>query len=111
MASYSADPADLQKVGESASQYGLKVEESSPARRTVRLSGAVHQMNTAFGVQLNTYSYSGRTYRSREGRILVPRNLADIQAGIRPHQPAEPAASTAEHQWADYWHRTAALYE
>ena len=65
--SYGADPDDLAKVTEFASAYGLAVEESSAPRRTVRLSGAVAQMNKALGVQLGTYQYSGGTYRSREG--------------------------------------------
>ncbi|MGO9783686.1 MAG: protease pro-enzyme activation domain-containing protein [Streptosporangiaceae bacterium] len=76
--SYGADPDDLAKVTEFASEYGLAVEESSAPRRTVRLSGAVAQMSKAFGVQLNRYQYSGGTYRSREGDVQVPRRLADI---------------------------------
>lgn len=99
VASYSADVGDLEKVGEFASQYGLTVEESSPARRMARLSGTVDQMNKAFGLQLNTYQYSGGTYRSREGRVLVPRNLADIVKRVsgltnrplaRPHFQGRP---------------------
>jgi kumamolisin len=77
-ASYGADPDDLAKVGEFAEKHNLTVEESSADRRTVRLSGTVEDMNTAFGVQLNTYQYPGGTYRSREGHVLVPRALAEV---------------------------------
>jgi kumamolisin len=97
--SYGASPDDLAKVSEFAKEYGLGVEESSAPRRTVRLSGTADQMNKAFGVQLNTYQYSGGTYRSREGNVLVPRQLADVIRRVsgltdrplaRPHVLARP---------------------
>jgi kumamolisin len=102
-ASYSADPADLEKVGEFANRYGLNVEDSSAPRRTVRLSGTVDQMNKAFGVQLNTYQYSGGTYRSREGHVQVPRTLTDVVKRVsgltdrplaRPHLLVRPQEVT-----------------
>jgi kumamolisin len=75
---YAADPKDLAKVAEFAKEYNLTVETSSAERRTVQLSGSVEQMNQAFGVQLSNFEYSGGTYRSREGHVLVPRALSDV---------------------------------
>ena len=72
------DPKDLAKVAEFAKEYNLTVETSSAERRTVQLSGSVEQMNQAFGVQLSNFEYSGGTYRSREGHVLVPRALSDV---------------------------------
>jgi kumamolisin len=98
-ASYGADSDDLAKVTEFATHHHLTVEESSADRRTVRLSGTVEEMNSAFGVQLNTYQYSGGTYRSREGHVLVPRALADVVKRVsgltdrplaRPHVQVRP---------------------
>lgn len=97
--SLGSDPADLAKVAEFAEQFGLRVEESDPARRTVRLSGTVEQMNQAFGVQLGSYQHSGGTYRGREGHLYVPRNLAGIVERVsgltnlalaRPHLRSRP---------------------
>ena len=102
-ATYAADPGDLEKVAEFAKQYGLTVEESSAARRTVRLSGTVGQMNKAFGVQLNTYQYPGGSYRSREGHVLVPGDLAGVITRVsgltnrplaRPHLQVRPREVT-----------------
>lgn len=75
---YAADPVDLARVAEFAREYNLTVETSSAERRTVQLSGSVEQMNRAFGVQLSIFEYSGGTYRSREGHVLVPRSLSDV---------------------------------
>ena len=102
-ASYGADPEDLAQVAEFAKEYNLTVEGSSADRRTVQLSGSIEQMNKAFGVQLNTYEYSGGTYRGREGHVLVPRALSGVVKRVsgltnrplaRPHVLARPLEVT-----------------
>ncbi|MGH3854367.1 MAG: S53 family peptidase [Pseudonocardiaceae bacterium] len=97
--SYGSDPADLARVEEFAKQFGLHIEESEPARRTVRLSGTVEQMNKAFGVQLGAYQHVEGTYRGREGHLHVPRHLVGIVERVsgltnrplaRPHLRTRP---------------------
>lgn len=95
---HGSDPADLAKVEEFATQVGLRVDESNPARRTVRLSGTVAQMNQAFGVQLGSYqSASGHVYRGREGHLHVPRHLAGVierVSGLTNRPLAQPRVRT-----------------
>ncbi len=79
---FGADPADLKKIEDFAKTTGLKVVESSPARRTVVLSGTVAQMSAAFGVSLGRYKSVDEEYRGREGFISVPASLKDIVEGV-----------------------------
>ncbi len=79
---YGADPADLQKVADFAKAAGLKVVESSVARRTVVLSGTVAQMGAAFRVSLAQYKAGNEEYRGREGYIHIPESLEKIVEGV-----------------------------
>jgi len=74
---YGAGPDDLKRITDFAAAAGLKVIETSVARRTVVLSGTVGQMSKAFGVNLGRYK-SDQEYRGREGFIYVPADLVDI---------------------------------
>ena len=70
--------SDLDQITAFAKTYGLKVMETSIARRTMVLSGTVEQMNKAFSVDLGYYQTAAGTYRGREGSIHVPSDLADV---------------------------------
>jgi kumamolisin len=79
---HSADAADLAKVENFARGYGLTVVETSPARRSVFLSGTVAQFEAAFGTTIKEYKYHGGTYRGRTGSLTMPSDLADIVEGV-----------------------------
>src|ERR1700736_1396477 len=79
---HGADPVSLGRVGEFARQQGLTVVETSPARRTVVLSGTVDAMSKAFGVELKQYQHPAGQYRGRIGAIRIPSDLQDIVEGI-----------------------------
>jgi kumamolisin len=82
-ASYGADPADLAKVEAFAHKHGLKVVESSEARRTVRLAGRARDVATAFGVQLFQEQLpDGTTVRGYEGAISLSPELKDVVQGV-----------------------------
>jgi kumamolisin len=82
-ASYGADPADLAKVEAFAHKHGLKVVESSEARRTVRLAGRAADVAQAFGVQfVHEQLPDGRTVRAYEGEISLPPELKDVVQGV-----------------------------
>jgi len=89
-ASYGADPGVIEQVKTFAGQYNLTVTEVSPERRTVKLSGTVADMSSAFGVNLDRYENEGIEYRARTGSVQVPAELAgSIEAVLgldnRPH--------------------------
>lgn len=79
---YGANQADMDAVTAFAQSNGLKVEETSTARRTVRVSGTVEQMSQAFQVELNHYQTPKETYRGREGSVHIPENLASIVESV-----------------------------
>jgi kumamolisin len=79
---YGADPADLDQVRNFAQRHGLQVIEADPARRSVRLSGSVAAMESAFGVQLHDYRHQGSTYRLRQGPVYLPGELQGIVTGV-----------------------------
>src|SRR5215472_16036695 len=81
-ASYGAAQADLDQVNEFAKSHGLTVVESSPERRSVRVSGTAEQLSRAFGVELQHYQMASGTYRSHEGSVYVPNQLADVVESV-----------------------------
>jgi kumamolisin len=76
-ADHAADPAAVALVQRFAREFGLEVEAGAPApgRRTIKLTGTVADMESAFGVKLSHATIEGQTYRIREGDILVPSEL------------------------------------
>jgi kumamolisin len=79
---YGADPADLDKVKQFATEHQLQVVETDLARRSVRLTGPVSAMESAFGVQLHDYLHGGSTYRLRHGPIYLPVELQGIVTAV-----------------------------
>lgn len=77
-----ADPVDLQKVAAFATSYGLTVTESSPAKRTAKVSGTVAQMEAAFGVKLHSCEIAGKVYLSYESALTIPASLDGIIVGV-----------------------------
>jgi kumamolisin len=75
---FGAAQADLDQITAFAKTNGLKVLETSQARRTVVLSGTVAQMNKAFAVDLGNYQTSAGVYRGREGSVNIPEALANV---------------------------------
>jgi len=79
---HGADAASIARVESFARQHKLTVKETSPARRTVILSGTVTAMNDAFGVELKEYDHPTGKYRGRTGSIHLPAELHDVVEGV-----------------------------
>jgi kumamolisin len=73
-----ADPTDFAKIDSFAHDHKLTVVEADLARRTVKLSGTIADMSTAFGVKLRRYKAGALTYRGRTGVITIPEALQGI---------------------------------
>ena len=89
-ANFGADPADLEAIEAFAHEHGLDVVQSNLAQRSVRLSGSVAAMQTAFGTRLKAYQTGKTRFRGRTGTISVPKHLTRIVEGVfgldnRPH--------------------------
>jgi len=72
---HSARPADVAGVDAFAHDYGLDVERTSPAERTMTLAGTAAQMRAAFGVELGRYRTAAETHLGNAGAVSVPQSL------------------------------------
>jgi kumamolisin len=93
--SHAADPVAVKLVRAFAKEYGLTVAPDTPGpeRRTIKLSGTIANMQTAFGVTLVHKAHEGATYRVREGSITLPAELiGPVQAvlGLDNRPQAQP---------------------
>ena len=60
-----------------AEREGLKVVETDPSRRLVKLEGTLGALQAAFGTQLRQYEDGGRTFRARTGALTAPSVVAE----------------------------------
>ena len=81
-ARYGASQDDIDQVTQVMAQYGLKTVGASVGARTVRLSGTVSAMESAFNVKLFNYAHAEGNYRGRVGYLFVPDALKDIVQGV-----------------------------
>jgi kumamolisin len=81
-AEHGAATADIALVEQFAQEHSLDVLEISTARRTVRLSGTVANLQTAFGVTLQNYEHPGGAYRGREGTLTLPEPMHEAVTAV-----------------------------
>ena len=82
-AAYGADPADVGAVEAFARQHGLRVVESSAARRTVRVAGRAAEVPALFGVTLlDCAEADGTRFLAPSGQPQVPAELNDIVQAV-----------------------------
>ena len=82
-AAYGADPADVGRVEAFARQHGLRVVESSPARRTVRVAGRAAELAALFGVELlDVAQADGARFLAPSGQPRVPAELQDVVQAV-----------------------------
>ncbi len=77
-----ADPADVAKVEAFAARYGLTVTESTPAMRSVKVSGTVAQMEAAFESKLHCCEIAGKPHLCYEGALTIPAELDQVITGV-----------------------------
>jgi kumamolisin len=75
---FGARAQDIATVRGFAARYGLAVDQESPERRTVVVSGSVAQCNAAFGVDLQQYERGAQRFRGRVGNIGLPDDMHTI---------------------------------
>ena len=67
----------LAKLHAFAERENLKVVETHPGRRMVKLEGTLAALQTAFGTRLRQYEHEGRVFRARSGPLSAPSEVAD----------------------------------
>ncbi len=73
---------DIAKLESFANEHGLSIVQASRSQRTVRVSGTVRDLETAFGVTLRQYQLGRARFRGRKGGITVPKELAGVVEGV-----------------------------
>ena len=115
---YSASPADIENICTFAKQFGLSITETSGARRTVELRGAIYDIEKAFGVSLKLYESPSGRCQVRQGEIFLPAEVLPIVEGVvglenfrqsKPFHsgsgnPLESNSASAIEQIADQYH-------
>lgn len=79
---YGADPADVRRMEQFAADNNLTIVEVNLARRAVRLSGTVANMNEAFATELRIFQSPAGNFRGRTGQLFVPIDLSEIIVGV-----------------------------
>jgi kumamolisin len=79
---FSAAEEDIGKIKAFAAQNDLLIEEINEAAGTVRLSGNVTSFNQAFGIHLEQYKHPHYKFRSHNGPIFIPEELADVVEAV-----------------------------
>lgn len=80
---FGADPADLETVASWAKAKRLHVVSTSVPKRQVVVEGAIADVQTAFGVQLNEYEHPKHGhFRGRTSEIQVPESLFGTIEGV-----------------------------
>jgi kumamolisin len=106
---HGTDPADLDRVREVLSGYGLEITSADAGSRRVKVAGPVSALSQAFGTSLRRVSSpfpgGGRVeHRYREGRLQVPAALEGIVVAVlgldnrpqaRAHFRVAPEAAAA----------------
>jgi len=101
-----ASESDIELVEQFAHHAGLTVEESSPGKRRVVLTGTAEEVQRAFGTEFVGYKSqsSGKTYRGRKGTIGIPVELQGVIVSVlgldarpvaKPHFRIKHAANTS----------------
>jgi kumamolisin len=110
---YGASDEAISAVRAHAATHGLTVSHVDAARRVVELWGTVANMERAFGTALSTFALGSRTFRGRQGPLLIPETLRPhIEAvlGLDNRPVARPHFRTRDVQFAYYPQQIAAAY-
>jgi kumamolisin len=82
-ANFGTSQADADKVAKSLKKYGLKVESVSLATRSMKVSGTIAAMESAFKPKLALmHSVTQGDYRGREGTLQIPTELKGIVLAV-----------------------------
>jgi kumamolisin len=81
-AARNASREDLAAVEAFARAAGLTVVESSPEKRSVRLSGSIDALCRAFGTDVRRYDHPTGRYRGRVGPLQIPLELRGIVRAV-----------------------------
>ncbi len=69
--------ATFARLSAFAAAHNLKVVETEPGRRLMKVSGTIADLSAAFGANLALYEHGANTFRGRTGSLSAPADVAD----------------------------------
>jgi hypothetical protein len=75
--------ADIATISSWLAGHGLHVDEVSPDRMTIRLSGAAAQVESAFHVEIHNLQVNGQPHIANMSDPQIPVALAPVVAGVK----------------------------
>lgn len=79
---FGADPAAVEQVRTFAAEHHLEVDDVTMATRTVKLSGSVADMCSAFDTTVERFEFAGTRYRGRSGTLSIPEQLDGVVTAV-----------------------------
>ena len=79
---HGADPEDVVRIEQFARSHGLSITEADPALRSVKLAGPAPVLGHALGVTIGRYQGKSGAYRSADGPVRLPAELAPIVQAV-----------------------------
>jgi kumamolisin len=111
---YGASEDAIAAVRSLAVTYSLTVTNVDRLRRVVKLSGAVSDLERAFGTVLHDYAVGKQQFRGREGPLLLPAGTipyVEAVLGLDNRPVAKPRLRSRNVQSGYYPQELAALYK
>ena len=74
--------AAADRISAFAAEHHLKVVERDLARRLIRLSGKISDLETAFGTRLDLYQHDDGPFRGRSGPLTAPDDIVEALEAV-----------------------------
>ena len=82
-AAFGVAVSDLQTVIDWLQNQGFTIDEIPPSQTSIRFSGNVGQVETAFHTEMHSITVGGRTHIANVADISIPRALAPVVLGVK----------------------------
>jgi kumamolisin len=79
---FSSDSSDIANVKDFAQDFRLNVLDTDKLKRTVKLSGTIRRMNSAFNVELMLFEHRGGICRGHLDPISLPVKLSGVVESV-----------------------------
>src|SRR5947208_6906865 len=87
IAEYGADPADIELVTNTLTEFGIRIDQADPGSRRIRVTGPLGTLSQLFGTELQRVTSTAPsgdqvTHRYRTGELSMPVALGDVVTAV-----------------------------
>ena len=76
------DTTAAARIAAFAREHRLTPVEHDPARRLIRLSGRIEDLESAFGTELHLFQHANGSFRGRSGPLSAPADVANVVEAV-----------------------------